>query len=106
MFLPEPCSKVWRKLRKFGRRNLKVLTQLITGHAVLRYHLNNMNIEPEATCEHCLEGDETVEHFVCDCEAYAWARQRIFGTPFLSSEELKNLEYDVLLQYVRTTGRL
>ena len=82
------------------------MTQMITGHAVLNYHLNNMKIEPEPTCDHCLEGDETVEHYICDCEAFAWARQRVFGTPFLDKQDLKTLKYDVLIKYIKTTDRL
>ena len=83
-----------------------MLTQMITGHAVLNYHLHNMKIEDSATCEHCLEGDETVEHYICDCPAFSWARQTTFGRMFLDKQDLKTLDFNVLLQYIRTTGRL
>ena len=46
--------------------NIKILTQMITGHTVLRRHLHIMKIEEDPTCEHCMDGDETVEHFICD----------------------------------------
>ena len=65
-----------------------------------------MKIEPEPTCEHCMEGDETVEHFICDCKAFAWARHRVFRTPFLNKQDLKDMDFDVLLKYIKTTGRL
>ena len=81
---------------------------MITGHACLRYHLFNMKFEPSPSCEECglEEEQETVEHFICHCEAYAWARQRVFGAMFLEKEDLRDMDYDVLLQYIRTTGRL
>ena len=106
MFLPEPEHGTWKKIRGRTKRNIKILTQMITGHATLRYHLFKMKIEPEATCEHCQEGDETVEHFICECEAYAYPRYQAFGAHFLKQEDLRTMDYDVLLEYIKTTKRL
>ena len=79
---------------------------MITGHTVLKRHLHIMKIAEDPFCEHCNEEEEeTAEHFICDCPAFAWARQQTFGAMFLHSEELKTLDLDVLLQYIRTTKR-
>ena len=78
---------------------------MITGHATLKYHLHKMKIEDDAICPNCWEGDETVEHFICDCPAFMWARQQTFGQRFLDSQDLRTLKYDVLLEYIKTTHR-
>ena len=105
MFLPEPDPGYWKKLQKFNRKNLKILTQMITGHSVLKYHLWKMKIEPDPMCEQCQDGDETVEHFICECEAFGFTRQHTFGHHFLKKEDLCSLDYDVLLKYVNATKR-
>ena len=105
MFLPEPDPKVWIKLQKYGIRNLKILTQLITGHNVLRRHLWKMKFEESPTCERCHGGEESSEHFICHCPAYCVARQQNFGKMFLDPQDLKDLDYDVLLKYARQTKR-
>ena len=65
-----------------------------------------MKIAEDPFCEHCNEEEEeTAEHYICDCPAFSWARQQTFGAVFLHSEELKTLDLDVLLQYIRTTKR-
>ena len=78
---------------------------MITGHTILKRHLHIMKIEEDPTCEHCQEDDETVEHYICHCEAFAWARLQVFGTHFMKNEELKSLDLDELLQFIRTTKR-
>ena len=86
-------------------RNLKILTQIFTGHSTLQRHLEVMKIIPDGTCEQCYEEDETVEHFITDCMAFCHPRREVFGTWFLKQEEMKDLEPDKLLKYVRLTKR-
>ena len=105
MFLPEPNPKVWAKLQKYGISNLRFLTQMITGHNCLRRHLWKMKYEDSPTCQKCLQGEESAEHYICHCPAYSMARQQNFGRMFLTAEDLKDIDYDVLLKYIRQTKR-
>ena len=105
MFLPDPDPKLWKRIRKQNIRNIKILTQIITGHSTLQRHLEIMKIIQDGTCEHCLEEDESVEHHVTDCMAFMHQRREAFGTFFLKQEEMKSLEPDALLKYVRLTKR-
>ena len=105
MFLPQPNPKLWKKIRNKSRRQIKILTQMITGHTVLQRHLHIMKIAEDPECEHCLDGDETVEHYICHCHAFSFARHHTFGAMYLHSDELKTLDLDILLQYIRMSKR-
>ena len=105
MFLPDPNPRLWKKIRKYNIRKIKILTQMITGHSTLQRHLEVMKIIPDGTCEQCLDEDETVQHFICDCEAFHSPRREILGEFFLKQEELQHLDLDVLLKYVKRTKR-
>ena len=105
MFLPDPNPRLWKKIRKYNIKKIKILTQMITGHSTLQRHLEVMKIIPDGTCEQCLDEDETVQHFICDCEAFHSLRREILGEFFLKQEELQHLDLDVLLKYVKRTKR-
>ena len=42
-----------------GKRNLRVATQILTGHADLNYHLRKLNRDIAPTCFLCQEENET-----------------------------------------------
>ena len=50
--------------------------------------------------------EETTEHYVGKCQAYANIRQQIFGACYMEPKEVMEHSSWKLLQYVRKTGRL
>ena len=105
MFLPEPNPKLWKKVRKHSTRNIKILTQLITGHCTLNRHLEVMKIIDDSECQNCGYDDETAEHFLCHCDAFCFPRQHIFGSMYLSKDDLPNLNPDDIIKFVKESGR-
>lgn len=106
MMIPSPDPKIWKKIQKFTRRNIMIITQMLTGHCTLQRHLAIMNIEQDPMCEQCLEEEETVEHFLCDCPAFATIRYNTLGSLFLNQNDLPTLRMSQILNFVRKTRRL
>ena len=70
MILPTINNNAWKQIQNLSRRKIKIITQMLTGHATLNKHLFIMKIEEDPTCPKCLMADETVEHYLADCPAY------------------------------------
>ena len=49
-----------------------------TGHGKFRRHLQNMRLAEDSKCKFC-EDDETTEHVMFKCEAYALIRHKYFA---------------------------
>ena len=64
-----------------------------------------MKIVDSPTCLRCGENDETVEHFVAKCPAYAKVRKSIFNEFFLE-KELHEYKVEKVLKFVSKTKRL
>ena len=85
---------------------MNLITQLYTGHSVLKRHLFLMNIEDDNGCEQCDEGAvETVEHFLCYCPAFARNRQIALGYISLNKTDLPNLTLGKILKFINSTKR-
>jgi len=59
--------------RKLG----SILSQLWTGHALLAKHLHCIGINNSPICPACLQGEESVQHFLLHCPAHHRARQML-----------------------------
>ena len=84
---------------------MKRITQMLTGHSTLRRHLFLMKMEDDPICQNCLEDEETVEHFLCHCPAFARNRRIALGYISLSSTDLPNYSLKKILKFVKSTKR-
>ena len=71
---PKMFNLMWRdkfakELSSMNRRDLRVATQLLTGHEALNYHLKKLNPAVNTTCPLYECEDETVSHFLGKCPA-------------------------------------
>jgi hypothetical protein len=83
-----------------------MLVALITGHGPFEKHLHKMAIQTSSLCQQCLEEEETVEHFMCDCPAFERIRWKVFSTDIPYGKEVLNKEeYARILQFMKMTGR-
>jgi len=106
MMLPKTNDKLWKQLVKQPRKMMNITTQLYTGHSTLKRHLNLMAIEDANECEQCCEGpEETVEHFLCHCPAFARNRRNTLGNISLNTNELPNLKLSSIIKFVKDTKR-
>ena len=85
MMLPIAKNKLWREIIKQPRRMVNLITQIYTGHATLKRHLNLMAIEDDGRCNQCNEEntEETVQHYLAECPAFSRSRRNSLGYIFL-----------------------
>ena len=51
------------------KKDLRILSGLLTGHADLNRHLKITGLHDEALCSLCQEEEETSVHFIARCSA-------------------------------------
>ena len=104
MAMPNAGIKIWNTLQNLNRRQMKVMSHMLTGHCVLKYHLNNMKIEGSPTCEQCDTGEqESAFHFIGQCPKFNNIRYDIFRTQFLTESQLQHIKVRSILRYVNIT---
>ena len=107
MMLPTAKNKLWREIIKQPRKMVNLITQLYTGHATLKRHLNLMAIEDDGRCNQCNEEntEETVQHYLAECPAFSRSRRNSLGYISLTINELPKLKLTKVLKYVKDTKR-
>ena len=107
MAMPKIGNHIWKQIRKHPRRKMNIITQILTGHTTLKRHLNVMTIEDESLCQQCMEDntEETMEHFILQCPAFARNRQNILGKIYMEPEEFSEIKISKLLKFVKQTKR-
>ena len=50
----------------------------------------------------CLNGNETVEHLLCECESLTMSRGRIFGQNFGELQQLSHVPMDLVYRRFAT----
>lgn len=93
-------------LLSLNKSSIKIITALITGHCGLNYHLSKIGIAANSICDACLEDDETAIHFLCECPAFAWIRNRVFGTHFVNPRHISTKELGLIIKFVNISRRL
>jgi hypothetical protein len=58
------------KLLNMSRQQLSVVIGLLTGHLGLNGHLYKIGKDIIPLCRRCLNGNETVEHLLCECKCH------------------------------------
>ncbi len=106
-------KRLWRdnfskEITNLNRKDLRVATQFLTGHAALNYHLNKYKPnETPKTCPHCLVEDETVNHFLGQCPKWSLQRSAYFNSYYMSSSEIVDkFSLSTILRYINSTKRL
>lgn len=93
-----------------SRRQHSMIVHLRTGHIGLNAHLNRIGKAASAECPHCPGQEETVSHFLLECQAHREPRRRMQRNPRTSLslvELLTNPEsFKKVARFVDETGRL
>ena len=107
MMLPKAKNKLWKQLVKQPRKMMNLITQIYTGHATLKRHLNLMAIEDDGRCNQCNEEntEETVQHYLAECPAFSRSRRNSLGYISLTTNELPNLKLNKVLKFIKDTKR-
>jgi hypothetical protein len=87
------------KLLNMSRQQLSVVFGRLTGHIGLNGHLYQIGKDANPLCRRCLNGNDTVEHLLCECETLAIARGRIFGQNFGELQQLSHVPVDLFRRF-------
>ena len=71
-----------KKIIKMSRSSVSRLSQIITGHNNLLYHLSNQEPELSSICRLCDESRETFFHLIYECECTERISFDIMGKDF------------------------
>lgn len=95
---------------KLSRRQYSMIVQLWVGHIALNSHLHRIGKAESSDCPHCEGAEETVSHFLLDCNHYCQERAVMRKNPRTSrslAELLTNPEsFKKVARFVDSTGRL
>ena len=103
------CITINKSLTKFllslSRKNLKRLTDILTGHCSLNNHLHTIGIANNPNSNSCGE-IESAEHFLCHCSAYIMASAKHLGAYQLSYSTIRSIHPKYILNFLNATHRL
>ena len=100
-------NTIWTKeILKTDRKNIRIMTQIITGHANLNRHRYLMGLEPDPICNECMEDEETMEHLLAKCPVYAQDRYELLGGAITSIDQIRTCKIKNITNFVKRTGKL
>lgn len=92
-----------RPIMNLGRRDIRALIGMKTGHAVDYKFLMRKDTVESDLCRYCHDGQDSISHFTFDCHYFDIERQQILkigpGTSNLRDTNHKNI-----IEFVRKTG--
>jgi hypothetical protein len=97
-----PQQGIVIKLLNMGRQQLSAVIRLLTGHLGLNGHLHKIGKDVNPLCRRCLNGNETVEHLLC--ESLTTSRGRIFGQSFGELQQLSHVPVDLFRKFATEIG--
>lgn len=106
-FIKEPTERVTKFILSLKKHELRMLVQTVTGHGPFGKHMHTIGIAANPTCQQCLEEDEeTAEHYLRYCAAFARKRMKVMGEDPYTNTEGSIKELDRILRFIKATGRL
>ena len=102
LVLPEVKHNWGEKILEQGK-GMRVLTQLVTGHANLKRHRNIMGMEEDDICDFC--GDsQTAIHILTDCPRFLELRRSKFGNRIIDATAIKHIKLSKIVQFASGTS--
>ena len=77
-----------------GKRDSRVATQILTGHADVNNHLRKLNRDIAPTCSLSQEENETVEHVLARCPLLWELRDELFDSHVTTITDIRE-RYDI-----------
>ncbi|KAJ8983921.1 hypothetical protein NQ317_012141 [Molorchus minor] len=101
---PEPVLGVPDTWLETHRRDIRMVTGLLTGQCHLSRHLQLIGIAEDPEYRWCLEDEETSSHVLTECPAIARIRERPFGSSVLNPENVKSIQPRKLCTFAKKVG--
>ena len=77
----------------------------MTGHWRINYHLSKMELSHSADCRWCHLEEETTEHLLCECQAWAVLRQKVVRSPYLDAGQLRESDLGSLMLFAERINK-
>ena len=91
-----------KKILNYERRHVRVLTQLVTGHANLKRHRQIMGMEEEESCDFCGESQTSI-HILTECPKFYELRRAKMGDRIIQDSSVRFNKLAKVLQFARDT---
>lgn len=79
-FIKQVNPAITEQLLRMPKRNVRIITGIVTGHCKLNSHLANMGLRDDPDCDLCGISRETAKHILCECVALASVREQMYGS--------------------------
>ena len=100
--LPNTDHKWKHYILRRDKDDIRLLTQLVTGHANLKYHRFLMGLEDDEKCELCGQ-KQTAIHVLTECPGLVGERLAILGKPTINEDDIRKFSIDRILKFARNT---
>ena len=105
IFIPGLNPGLSKILLRLGRKRLRLICCMLTGHAALNRHLSLMQPGLDPICPRCRYADETAEHVLLECHAYDRQRVDILGDYADRGSIFTKVGLNRLSKYIVALGR-
>lgn len=100
----DPNGDNTRKLLELSKKEISKTIGVLTGHTGLQSHLHKIGVADNSVCRACGEDDETLEHYLCHCPAFARNRSRFLGDDSLPDlTRVRGMGWKTIRNYVEST---
>lgn len=100
----------WSKLKNMHKRkreDIRILTQILSGHAWLNKHLHRMKLIQTPLCPLCEGDEEDVKHHIYECNELAEIRTNVFGGPITpQSMPIREMKFRDIISFCKGAKRL
>ena len=104
---PDYNLKRTRSILERNRRDISRLIAMLTGHSTIGKHARRLGLQYNERCRSCdaLGGEDTVNHFLCECAALCMLRHRTLGSYILDNlTGISDIGLGALIQYLNLSG--
>lgn len=99
-FIPFISRKRTTELLSLKRNQVRLLTNFLTGHCHLNYHLSKFDRSLSSTCRICSEDEETASHILCECAGLSYKRFRSLGHWFPTPSDISSSPLKKILKFI------
>ena len=92
-------------LLRLPRQTLRLVIDVLTGHACLNRHLSIMGLVKDPSCNQCGMAIESASHFLCQCDRYITLRQKVWGKPYLDAADMDQATVRDLERFIKKSHR-
>ena len=102
MYQPEKERE--KMLMSLNRKQLRIVTMLLTGHGIFKNHLHKMKLADDKLCRFCNNSNETSLHLICFCRRFEYYRCILFGDIIIQPSYLHDYSFKELMLFFKLSG--